>query len=48
MKYKVVYHLPSGADEEEDELFYSESLRLTTPHAKDFPIIERAQKKTIC
>lgn len=25
MKYKVVYHLPSGADEEEDELFYSET-----------------------
>lgn len=25
MKYKVVYHLPSGAGEEEDELFYSES-----------------------
>lgn len=25
MKYKVVYHLPSGADEEEVELFYSES-----------------------
>lgn len=47
MKYKVVYHLPSGADEEEDELFF-QNLRLTTPHAKDFPIIERAQKKTIC
>lgn len=25
MKYKVVYHFPSGADEEEDGLFYSES-----------------------
>lgn len=25
MKYKVIYHLPSGGDEEEDELFHSES-----------------------
>lgn len=25
MKYKVVYHLPSGADEEEDEFFHSDS-----------------------
>lgn len=25
MKYKVIYHLPSDADEEKDELFHSES-----------------------
>lgn len=25
MRCKVVYHLPSGANEKEDELFYSES-----------------------
>lgn len=47
MRCKVVHHLPSGADEKEDELFYSES-EAHDAAREGFPIIERAQRKTIC